>query len=172
MKRSPALQISVFLLAIMLAACQRSKRPAASGEVGAVFVYGQTKAGATRLMPEKLATLHRPQRFTFELNVEGTGPRSVYIEIHTPERQWRMFNERLNAPKNNWYFDYVLKTDERLPPRFDLVTKVDAPHSTSVSSRFPIRLLRGQSFPSKLGHTQTATRSIQKNGSPSGQVIR
>jgi|GEM_PF-2479694 len=166
MNRALAYGISVFLLARALCACDSSKRPNASGEVGAVFVYGQTQAGAIRLMPAKLARLERPQRFTFELNVEGTGPRSVYIEIHTPDRSWRLFNERLEAPKNNWYFDYVLTTDQRLPTRFDLVTRVDAPHAKGVTSRFPIRLLRDKADASSTGFTQTATIGSRKNINP------
>ena len=159
MNRASAYWISVFLGFAALCACDSSKRPNASGEVGAVFVYGQTQTGAIRLMPEKLARLKRPQRFTFELNVNGAGPRSIYIEIHTPERSWRLLNERLEAPKTNWYFDYVLTTDERLPPRFDLVTRVDAPHAKGVTSRFPVRLLRDTAAPSNFRFTRTATSS-------------
>ena len=158
MIRRSAHQTSVCLILFVLSACDTPKRPSADGDVGAVYVYGQTATGATRLLPEKLATLNRPQRFSFELNVAGTGPRSIHIEIHTPDRTWRMFNERVQAPKTNWYFDFVLTTDERLPPRFDIVTRVDAPHTKAVTSRFPIRLRRTGPSTKEARQTSTSTR--------------
>ena len=119
-----------------------SNRPVATGSVGAVHVYGQNDEGAFRLYPARLSVLERPQHLAFELHVEGKGPRSVYIELDTGQKKWRMFNERIQAPKTNWYLEYVMDLDDNVPDGFTVLIRVDAPHAKAVESRFPIRLTR------------------------------
>jgi hypothetical protein len=117
-------------------------RPEASGAIGAVRVYGQNAAGGFRIFPGRLAVLKRPQHLAFELHVEGRGPRSIYIELDVGLKKWRMFNKRIQAPKTNWYLEYVMDLDDNVPDNIAVIVRVDAPHARAIESTFPIRLLR------------------------------
>ena len=117
-------------------------RPEASGAIGEVRVYGQNESGGFRIFPSRLAVLKRPQHLAFELHVEGHGPRSIYIELEAGGKKWRMFNKRIQAPKTNWYLEYVMDLDDNVPDNIAVIVRVDAPHARFVQSIFPIRLLR------------------------------
>ena len=117
-------------------------RPQASGAVGAVHVHGQNDSGAFRLFPGRVSVLKRPQHLAFELQLEGEGPRSIYIELEAGAQKWRMFNDRVQGPKTNWYLEYVMKLGDNVPNTIQVIVRVDAPHAKAVESRFPIRLTR------------------------------
>jgi len=115
-------------------------RPRAAGAVGSLHVYGQNPAGPVRLIPGRVWQLPRPQNLAFELQVEGSGPRSIHIELEAGSKRWRMHNERIQAPKTNWYLEYIMTLDQNVPNNCTVIVRMDAPHAQAVESRFLIQL--------------------------------
>jgi hypothetical protein len=116
------------------------ERPPASGSVGSLHVYGQNEQGPLRLFPGRVWRLRRPQHLAFELQAEGSGPRSIYIELEAGSRRWRMHNERIQTPKINWYLEYIMDLDDNVPNFCTIIVRVVAPHARAVESRFVIQL--------------------------------
>ena len=122
-------------------ATRGSGRPAGSGAIGRVLVFGQTPEGPHALYPERPRSLPRPQDFAFQLKVEdGTGPRFVRIAVEHEGAETVLHEERFEAPYLD-NLDYVVRFDESAPDAFTLVVTIEAPHAEKVVSRYPIQLL-------------------------------
>ena len=142
------------LLCLALTGCPSApERPEATGDVGVLKVFAQSPQGPVRIMPGRAYRLPRPQDFAFELDVEGTGPRFVRIEVEAAGVRSVMFEERISAPHSD-YLDYVLRLDESFPDTAMLTVVVEAPHMMSAVSDFPL-VLEGAERP--FWETGTAT---------------
>jgi hypothetical protein len=118
-------------------------RPVATGDVGVLKVYAQLPSGPVRLPPGRHVRLPRPQDFAFYLEVEGTGPRFVRIEVEAAGTRSVMFEERVEAPRHE-YLGYTLRLGEGVPDDVMLTVVVEAPHMMSAVSDFPLRLAGGE----------------------------
>lgn len=118
----------------------RARRPAATGEVGEVRVFAQTRAGPVQLAPGRLRVLPRPQELVFEVAIDGTGTRDVRIEAELEEERRVLYEERLPAPFERRYLDFRVRLDERVPDRLTLIVVVEPPHRLNLTTRYPIRL--------------------------------
>ena len=146
MDRDRALVPSLFvagLLALLVAGfviVERDRRPAASGAVGVVEIYGQRKDGPIRVWPDRPVALPRPQHFAFRFSAEGTGPRLVRIEVETSSRRYVAYERFHYAPASNESLEYVLQLAEETEDEVELSTTIETPHARAVTSRFPVRL--------------------------------
>lgn len=131
------------LLLVLAGACD-GRRPAASGEVGVLRVYGQLEAPV--VLPPGGAVLPRPQRLAFLFIAPGQGPRDIRIEAHRAGAVRVLHEERRRARPNPAYLDYLLVLKDGAPDRFELVTVVEAPHAQPVQTRYRIEL-RGRRPP-------------------------
>lgn len=115
-------------------------RPSASGEAGRLEAYAQLPNGPARLWPGRPRTLPRPQHLAFRFTAEGTGPRTIRIEVDTSVERITAYERRHHAPANGEGLDYVLRLGEDMPDRIDVWVTIEAPHTQPVSSWFPIVL--------------------------------
>ena len=118
----------------------RADRPAGTGDIGVLEVYGQLPNGPSRLWPDRARTLARPQDVAFRLSVDGTGPRLVRIEVDTASERFIAYEQFHYAPTRNESLDFVLQLGETVPDQLDLLVTLEAPHTTAIVSRFPIVL--------------------------------
>lgn len=117
-------------------------RPEGSGDVGVLKVFAQRPSGPTRLPVGRKVRLYRPQDITFYLDVEGTGPRFVRIEVEAAGTRAVVFEEKFQAPVHD-YLEYILKMGEEMPDEVMLTVVVEAPHMMSAISDFPLQLVGG-----------------------------
>jgi hypothetical protein len=135
-----------FAATLMIVAIQRQDgarrraRPAASGEVGVVAVYGRVDQGLLRLPPSTVTRLPRPQDLSFQLTADGTGPRVIKIEMETDVSRTLMVEERAFAPAKGDTLEYLLHLDQTAPDAFRLIVTVEAPHAMAASLRYGVRL--------------------------------
>ena len=115
-------------------------RPRADGEVGELYVYGQTPQGPRLLSPGRAVALPRPQDFSFQLDVEGSGPRLIRMDVESEDGVSTLHEERTFAPAKRRPLEYVLHMSEEAPDYLALVITVEAPHLPPVSRRYPLRL--------------------------------
>lgn len=119
-------------------------RPAASGEVGRVVVYGQTPSGPVELRPSGLLRLPRPQELVFWFQVQGTGPRDVRIEVVMGARRQPLYEARIRAPVEGDYLDVSLPLDERVPDRLQVDVVIEPPHAMNLTTSYEIVLEGGR----------------------------
>lgn len=122
----------------------RVQRPDASGELGELVVFAQLPTGPARLRPERQHRLPRPQHFAFRFTAAGTGPRLLRIEVKSASLRYTAYEQFHEAPAEREALDFVLLLDESTPDRVELLITLEAPHTQSVTSRFPV-LLTGPS---------------------------
>ncbi len=145
MKRWPIalVGLAVVSLAALVAAVLFVMRPRATestGEVGRVIVYGQLPIGPVALTPGRRQRLPRPQDLAFHVQVQGTGPRFVRLELEAGGERTVLFEERLVAPHDD-YLDYTMRLDEAAPDEATLVVVVEAPERASAVVRYPLALV-------------------------------
>ena len=119
-----------------------SRRPSATGDVGRLEAYGQLPDGPVRLWPNRPRVLPRPQHLAFRFTAQGTGPRTIRIEVDTSVERITAYEQRHRTPAEGVPLDYVLKLGEQTPDHIDVWITIEAPHTSAVSSRFPV-VLRG-----------------------------
>lgn len=119
----------------------RSGRPPATGDVGQLEAFAQLADGPTRLWPDRLRRLPRPQALAFRWTVDGTGPRLLRVEVQTGDERFTAYERMHHAPADNASLDYVLRFDEGAPDRVDVWVTVEAPHASAITSRFPLHLI-------------------------------
>ncbi len=119
----------------------RPLRPSATGDVGQLETYAQLAEGPTRLWPDRLRHLPRPQALAFWWTVDGTGPRVLRVEVETGAERFTAYERVHDAPAEGDALDYILRLDERFPDRVDVWVTIEAPHASAVTSRFPLHLV-------------------------------
>ena len=119
------------------------KRPVAMGEAGQLEVYAQLSDGPTRLWPDRIRRLPRPQQLAFRFSVNGTGPRLVRIDVETEHERFTAYEDIHYGPADKASLDYVLRFDETTPDAVNIWTSIESPHTMSISSRFPLQLVGG-----------------------------
>lgn len=144
------------------------ERPAATGQVGVLEVYAQTRRGPQRMFPSRGGTFERPQDIAFQFVVEGTGPRWIRLELENPiaENKVVLYEDTHAAPADVEPLNYVLHLDENVPDRLDLIVTVESPHMLAAVSRFPILLVGGNT---RYWETTTATPSAPAPPAPAAQ---
>ncbi len=108
--------------------------------MGRVEVFAQLPGGPALLSPGRRRRLPRPQDIAFRFSVGGSGPRFIRIEVVTSDQRHPMYEAFHYAPTKNEALDYVLELGDHAPDQVEIVVTVDAPHTASITSRFPIEL--------------------------------
>lgn len=115
--------------------------PAGFGEVGEVIVFGQVPSGPTPLPADRTVRLPRPQDFAFQLSSTGRGPRYIRIELEAEGMSSVVHEERFGAPMELDSLEFVLRVGDDYPDDIALVVTLEAPHTMSVTKRYPVKLV-------------------------------
>jgi hypothetical protein len=116
-----------------------AERPAASGDTGMVIPYGLLDRGPIQLVPDQVNDLPRPQTLSFSFWARGTGPRVLRFELEgltEPSHH----EERVSAPADQVPLGFLMNLDGSIPDLVTLVITIEAPHTRSLTARYPLRL--------------------------------